>query len=77
MSLICNKMKVNFDDCVDIVDDRPGKDASYLLNSNKLRSSLDWTDSISLDAGIDQVINWVDSNIDILAKELDYYVHKK
>ena len=77
VSLICNKMKVNFDDCVDIVDDRPGKDASYLLNSNKLRSSLDWTDSISLDAGIDQVINWVDSNIDILTKEVDYYVHKK
>ena len=77
VSLICTKMKANFDDCVDIVDDRPGKDAAYLLNSNKLRSSLDWTDSISLDAGIDQVINWVDSNIDILTKEVDYYVHKK
>ena len=77
VSLICAKMNANFDDCVDIVEDRPGKDAAYLLNSNKLRGSLDWADYISLDAGIDQVINWVDSNIDILAKELDYYVHKK
>jgi dTDP-glucose 4,6-dehydratase len=76
VNLICTKMDVNFDDCVDIVDDRPGKDAAYLLNSNKLRDSLDWKDNISLGFGIDEVINWVDSNIEALEKELDYYEHK-
>lgn len=76
VKLICNKMNVNFDDFVDVVDDRLGKDAFYLLNSDKLRNSLGWEDNISLSIGIDQVINWVDSNIEILEKELDYYDHK-
>ena len=76
VKLICNKMNVNFDGFVDEVDDRLGKDAFYLLNSDKLRNSLGWEDNISLSVGIDQVINWVYSNIEILEKELDYYDHK-
>jgi len=77
VQLICTTMNASFDDCVDIVDDRPGKDAAYLLNSNKLRNSLSWEDSVSLNMGIDQVISWVDNNIDVLVKEVDHYVHKK
>jgi len=76
VNLICSKMNVDFDNCVNIVDDRPGKDAAYLLNSEKLRKSLDWADSISLNSGIDEVINWIDSNMDLLEKEVDYYEHK-
>ena len=76
VNLICLKMNVEFDQYVDIVDDRPGKDAAYLLNSEKLRQSLAWQDNISLDQGITEVINWIDTNIDILSNENDYYIHK-
>lgn len=75
VDMICTKMGVDFNNCVDIVDDRPGKDATYLLNSAKIRDSLDWRDSISLESGIDNVISWVDANIVILEKEIDHYVH--
>jgi dTDP-glucose 4,6-dehydratase len=77
VNLICNKMSVAFDEQVDIVDDRPGKDAAYLLNSEKLRDSLDWKDVIGLEQGVEEVIKWIDSNIDILEKEVDYYIHKQ
>lgn len=75
VDMICTKMGVDFNNCVEIVDDRPGKDAAYLLNSVKIRDSLDWSDSISLESGIDNVISWVDANIEILEKEIDHYVH--
>jgi len=77
VNLICNKMSVEFNDYVDIVDDRVGKDAAYLLNSEKVRNSLDWKDVIVLEKGVDEVINWVDSNISTLEKEVDYYIHKR
>ncbi len=77
VNLICNKMSVAFDEQVDIVDDRPGKDAAYLLNSEKLRDSLDWKDVIGLEQGVEEVIKWIDSNIDILEKEVNYYIHKQ
>ncbi len=75
VEMICSKMGVDFNNCVDIVDERPGKDAAYLLNSAKIRDSLDWCDSISLESGIDNVISWVDANLEILEKEIDHYVH--
>ncbi len=34
---ICDRMGAKFEDCVDIVDERLGKDAAYTLNSAKLR----------------------------------------
>jgi len=74
--LICDNMNVNFEDHVDIVDDRPGKDAAYLLDSSKLRDTLNWQDMTALDQGIDEVIEWLDFNMNILNDEADYYIHK-
>lgn len=76
VNLICDKMNVEFDKHVNIVVDRLGKDAAYLLASEKLRKSLAWKDSVTLDQGINEVIDWVDSNMDILEREKDYYIHK-
>ncbi len=48
----------DFDSCVEIGPDRPGKDSAYTLDSSKLRSELDWSDTISLQQGIGDVIAW-------------------
>jgi dTDP-glucose 4,6-dehydratase len=76
VQLICNKMEVKFNDYVDIVDDRAGKDAAYLLNSSKLRGEMNWKDLISLDQGIEETIDWVTSNLEVLKTEVDHYIHK-
>ena len=53
---ICDKMNVSFDSCVDITEDRIGKDAAYTLDSTKAQTQLGWKPTISLDQGIDEVI---------------------
>lgn len=73
---ICERLGVRFQDCVDVVDERLGKDAAYMLDSTKLRDALGWKDVIGLDAGLDRCIAWVRDNLDdIRAQPLDY-VHK-
>ncbi len=77
VELICDKMNVDFSEHVDVVGERPGKDAAYLLDSTKLRDSLAWKDKVTLEAGIEEVINWVDQNLDVLKQQQFDYVHKQ
>jgi dTDP-glucose 4,6-dehydratase len=73
---ICSRMGVAFEDAVEIVDDRPGKDAAYLLDSTKARTELGWTDNVSLDDGIDECIQWMDLNFEEILRQPQDYVHK-
>ena len=76
VAMICQKMKVNFDQVVEVSDDRPGKDAAYLLDSAKARASLDWRDRVSLEAGIEQTITWVETHFAALQQQPFDYVHQ-
>lgn len=58
VSLICRRMNVAFENAVTIVEDRPGKDAAYLLDSTKSHRELDWKPTVELEEGIDSVIAW-------------------
>jgi len=73
---LCDKLGKNFDDCVEVVGERLGKDAAYLLDSTKLRTELHWTDKISLDAGLDECIAWVRDHLDTLSHLPVDYIHK-
>ncbi|PCI31320.1 MAG: dTDP-glucose 4,6-dehydratase [Elusimicrobia bacterium] len=74
---ICNRLDVCFEDHVDIVDERLGKDAAYILDSAKARKEFNWKDDVLLDDGIDQTIRWIDSNIEELSKQPLKYIHQK
>lgn len=76
VELICDIMSVDMADICEISGDRKGKDAFYLLDSNKLRSQLDWQDYVTLEQGIRQCINWVTENIDQLKVQPLEYIHK-
>jgi len=76
VEMICARMGARFEDHVDVVGERLGKDAAYLLDSRKLRSELGWQDRVSLEQGVDQVIAWVDANLDELRRQTMDYVHK-
>ncbi len=73
---ICMKLSVDPDDLIEVVGERQGKDQTYSLDDSKLRSTLNWSDSISLDQGIDQTIDWVKSNLNDLLAQPQSYVHK-
>lgn len=73
---ICIKMNIEFNSFVEVVNDRPGKDHAYLMDSKKSRVELFWNDNISIDDGINHTYSWIKQNInDIKNLPLDY-VHK-
>lgn len=73
---ICNKMAVNLQDVCHVSEDRKGKDAAYLLNSEKLRALSNWEDKISLEDGIDRTITWAKDNLSSLRNQPLDYLHK-
>ena len=73
---VCTRMGVKFEDVVEVVGDRPGKDAAYLLDSTKARTTLGWKDALSLDQGIDETIAWISGNLEALKKQPADYIHK-
>lgn len=74
---LCSKLGVCFEDQVEIVGERLGKDATYQLDSSKLRNELQWQDMVSLDRGLVQCIDWVKTNIETLKNQPFEYIHKK
>jgi dTDP-glucose 4,6-dehydratase len=61
---------------MNVVEDRPGKDAAYRLNSDKIRSDLRWSDKVSFEEGVLLTKQWVDSSYELLMMESKGYVHK-
>jgi dTDP-glucose 4,6-dehydratase len=76
VELIAKQLKVDFNKYVDVVGERLGKDAAYLLDSTKARKTLGWQDQISLEQGIEETIAWVRDNLDILKQVPFDYIHK-
>jgi len=76
VEMICARMKVRFEDHVEVAGERLGKDAAYLLDSGKLRTQLGWCDRIGLEEGVAETIDWMGRYLAEL-KGLPYdYAHK-
>ena len=76
VSHICVSLNVRFEDCVEIVGDRLGKDSAYHLESSKVRTELKWKNQINFDQGLDECIAWVRDNFEALKASHYDYVHK-
>jgi dTDP-glucose 4,6-dehydratase len=69
-------LNVRFEDHVEVVGERLGKDSAYHLESSKVRVELGWQNQISFDQGLDECIAWVRDNFDALKSEPFDYVHR-
>lgn len=74
---ICQKLDTRFEDAVEVAGERLGKDMAYILDSEKARKKLGWTDRIGLDEGIGETIEWASGHFESLVKHPVDYVHKK
>ena len=74
---ICNMCHREMKDVVEITSDRVGKDQAYLLDSSKIQRSLGWQAKISLNEGLNEVIDWCERNIELLKHQNTNYVHRK
>lgn len=77
VKIISNKLNIPISKLVKNVADRPGKDETYSLNSNKTYKEMNWKSQISLKKGIQETLDWLLNNIEIIKKLPDYYIHKK
>jgi dTDP-glucose 4,6-dehydratase len=73
---ICDRLQVRFEDHVEVVGERLGKDSAYHLESSKVRAELGWSDQVAFDQGLDECIAWVRDNFDALKNEPYDYQHK-
>ena len=49
-------------DLIEFVDDRPGHDLRYALDSSKIRNELKWSESRNFDDGLQETIDWYLNN---------------
>ena len=76
VELICLKLGAKFEDHVEFVGERLGKDSAYHLDSTKVREEIGWQDHIKLNQGIDECIDWVQNNFEALKDQPFDYQHK-
>jgi dTDP-glucose 4,6-dehydratase len=74
---VLSKIGRDFDSHVNIVNERIGKDSAYLLDSEKIRSDLNWIEQTTLDEGIENVISWVQKDWEELRRLPLEYVHER
>jgi len=77
VTLICKKMKVDFDKSTKIVQERLGQDAAYVIDSSKARNELKWKPEITFEEGLEEAINWVNNNFAEIEKEDLEYIHQE
>jgi len=72
VNLICEKMdsmyprksKESYKDLIDFVDDRPGHDFRYAINTKKIAKELNWEPKFKFENAIDLTISWYIDNIE-------------
>ena len=76
VEMIANQLNLSFAEHVEVVGERLGKDAAYLLDSANAREKLGWRDQITLEQGIEETIGWVRDNLEEIKKQPFDYIHK-
>lgn len=77
VSKICHAMDYSFEDAVINVEERLGQDAAYVIDSSKARQELGWSCGISIEEGLQDVVDWVDQYKEQLLQENLEYIHKE
>ncbi len=73
---ICDKMNVPFEEATEMAPERLGQDKAYTIDSTKIRTELTWNQKISLEEGVNQTVNWVNSHFDAINQHPLQYIHK-
>jgi dTDP-glucose 4,6-dehydratase len=73
---ICEMTDTPFSTLAVVSEDRLGKDQAYLLDSEKIRSELNWSHRVTLDQGLEETLAWVDANLTTLKDLPADYIHK-
>jgi dTDP-glucose 4,6-dehydratase len=73
---MCEKLGRSFADSTITVDERPGQDAAYVIDSTLVRTELGWQPTITLAAGLNEVVSWVQSHLTTIRQMPLSYIHR-
>ena len=76
VEMIAEQLGVRFEDHVELVGERLGKDAAYLLDCSLAKERLDWEPKISFRQGLERTTKWVKDNLECLLRQPQNYTHK-
>lgn len=75
VKLLCNILDKKLDrsegssqKLIEFIDDRPGHDRRYAIDSSKIRNELGWKPKFSFEKGLEKTVNWYLNNQDWLNK---------
>jgi dTDP-glucose 4,6-dehydratase len=72
---ICDRLGRPFEQATRAVDERPGQDAAYVIDSTKARDELGWKPEISLEEGLTDVVDWVNDHWSSISSQPLEYRH--
>lgn len=76
VAMVAQKTGTTFEKLAEVTEDRPGKDAAYLLDSSKAKKQFSWGPKIGLEEGVESVVRWIDGNLSALRGLPNHYIHK-
>jgi len=56
------KLMDKSEELIEFVDDRPGHDFRYSMNSTKIRTELGWKELVNFDEALEKTVNWYLNN---------------
>ncbi len=73
---LCEKLNRRFEDYTSVAEERPGQDTAYVIDSSRAREELRWSPKTGLSSGLDEVIEWVETNWKDIQSLPHIYEHK-
>lgn len=71
--VICDRLGVPFEQATRAVEERPGQDAAYVIDSTHARTELGWSPRVGIEEGLTEVADWVERYWDqIRGQPLEY-----
>ena len=75
VATIARRMGKLFSEVVEDVEERLGQDAVYEINSSLVRDTLGWHPEVSLEHGVDEVVEWIDRHWETIKLLPHDYIH--
>jgi dTDP-glucose 4,6-dehydratase len=75
VALLAERMGTSLERAARSVDERPGQDAAYVIDSTRARQELGWAPRVSIEQGLSEVVDWVDRYWDEISGSSLSYQH--
>jgi len=76
VAAIARRFGKELGEVADVVAERPGQDAAYVIDSSKVRMELGWRPQTAFAAGLTEVVDWVEEYWPEICRQPLDYLHK-